>query len=428
MPSINAAVVSLLLSVVLLQTANGLFGSLLGVRLAIDDGVSSQVAGLVMSGYFVGIVVGSLFCGRIIERVGHVRAFAALISITSATAIAHSFLVEPVYWFLLRVMFGFCMAGTYMVAESWLNGVAGNDQRGGLLSIYMVLQYLALGGGQFLLNLSPPTSFILYGFVSILFSLALVPLTLARSAGSGEVSHSALSFRELYRISPLGMVGSFGSGVMAGAIFGTASVFATAIGFDVSEVAIFVSASIIGGLIVQWPIGRASDLFDRRTVIAVSFFVTSVLSLLLAFLPFPGFWPFVVLASLHGGVAVTLYSLSLAHANDHIDPADLVPASAGLLLAFGIGAVIGPIASTAAMDNLGLWGFYGFGAVTSGLVGGFALWRMTQRRAVPMDEQGPWVAVSRTSPVAAELDPRWDPEAEEEGEVEPGEAQAASAP
>jgi len=422
MRSFSAAVVALRLSVVLMQTANGLFGELLGVRLGQDGAVSSQVAGLVMSGYFVGMVLGSLTCGRIIERVGHVRAFAALMSIVSATAIAHSFYVEPLYWFVLRTVFGFCMAGAYMVAESWLNGATSNDQRGSLLSIYMVLQYSALGGGQFLLNLSPPSSFVLYGFVSILFSLSLVPLTLSRSAGSGAVSPSALSFRELYRISPLGVIGGFASGVIAGAIFGTGSVFAIAIGFDVSEVAIFVSASIIGGLILQWPIGKVSDVFDRRTVITVALFVTAVLGVLLALLPFPGFWPFIALATAYGGVGMSLYSLSVAHANDHIDPADLVPASAGLLLAFGIGAVIGPIASTTAMDTLGHWSFYGFGALVSALVGCFALWRMTQRAAVPMDEQGPWVAVSRTSPMASEIDPRWDPEAEEEADPQPSEA------
>ena len=432
MPKISAAVASLLLSIVLLQAANGLFGSLLGVRLGLEEGLSKQTAGLVMSGYFVGIVLGCLGCGRVIEQVGHVRAFAALISIISATAIAHAFFLDPVYWFFLRAMYGFCMAGAYMVAESWLNGSTSNDQRGSLLSIYMVLQYLAMGGGQFLLNLSSPYTFILYGIVSILFSLSLVPLTLARSAGSGTSPASALSFRELYRISPLGVVGSFGSGVLNGALFGAASVFATAIGFSVSEVAIFVSAGILGGLLVQWPIGKASDWFDRRTIIAISLFTTAGLGMLLAFLPFPGFWPFVILAGMYGGVAISSYSLALAHANDHIDSADLVPASAGLLLAFGGGAVIGPIASTAAMDLVGDWGFYGFGAVVSAAVGGFAVWRMTRRAAVPLDEQGPWVAVSRTSPVAAELDPRWDPEADpdadgDEADPEPA-GQAASAP
>jgi MFS family permease len=430
MPAISAAVAALLLSVVLLQVANGMFASLLGVRLGIEEGVSTQTAGLVMSGYFVGMTVGCLIVPRVIEQVGHVRTFAAVVSIASAASISHAFFVDPWFWFALRVVFGVCIAGSYMVAESWLNGATSNDQRGGLLSIYMVLQTLAIAGGQYLLNLAEPTSFILYALVSILFSLAVVPLTLSRGASSTEVAPSALSFRQLYELSPLGVVGSFGAGVLNGAIFGTASVFATAIGFSVSEVAIFVSAGIIGGLVLQWPIGKASDWFDRRTVIAGSLLTTTVLGATLAFLPYPGFWPFTVIAGAYGGIAFTLYSLAIAHANDFIEEEDLVQASAGLLLAFGIGAVIGPIVSTSAMDVVGDAGFYGFGALISAVVLAFALWRMTRRPAVPLEDQGPWVPVSRTTPMAAELDPRWDPEesGSEEGAgtdtQEPGKAPA----
>jgi MFS family permease len=413
MPSQYASVASLLLSVALLQSANGLFGSLLGVRLGVDPSFSASTAGLVLSGYFVGLVLGCLTCGRIIERVGHVRAFAALVSIVSATAVAHSFAVDAVYWFALRVAFGFCMAGVYMVAESWMNGAASNATRGALLSIYMVVQFGAMGAGQFLLNVADPSSFILYGFASILFSLALVPLTLARSAASGEVARSALGFIALYRISPLGIVGCFGSGVLSGAIFATASVYATTIGMPVSDIAIFVSSGILGGLVMQWPLGRLSDLLDRRTVLTASFFATAALGAVLAFVPGLGFWAFVVLAGAYGGIAVTLYSIAVAHANDHIDSADLVAASAGLLLAYSLGAVTGPIAATNAMTLVGTWGFYGFGMVVAALVGLFALWRMTRRPAPSMEDQGLFVAVPRTSPVVSDLDPRGEPSEDE---------------
>jgi len=412
MPSPFASIASLLLSVALLQSANGVFSSLLGVRLGIDPQFSASTAGLVLSGYFVGLVLGCLTCGRIIARVGHVRAFAALVSIVSATAVGHAFAVEPVYWFVLRVMFGFCMAGVYMVAESWMNGAASNATRGALLSVYMVVQYGAMGAGQFLLNLADPASFVLYGVASILFSLALVPLTLARSAASGEVAPSALGFVALYRISPLGIVGSFGSGMLAGAVFATASVYATAVGMEVPQVAIFVSAGILGGLVMQWPLGKLSDLFDRRTVLTASLFAAAALGAVLAFVPGLGFWPFVILAGAYGGVAVTLYSIAVAHANDHIDAADLVAASAGLLLAYSLGAVIGPIASTNAMGLVGPWGFYGFGTTVALAVGLFAVWRMT-RRAAPED-QAPFVAMPRTSPVVSELDPRAETPEEEE--------------
>jgi MFS family permease len=416
MPMISPAVVALLLSVILLQMANGMFSSLLGVRLGMEPEITSQVAGLVMSGYFVGMVLGCLAVPRIIEQVGHVRTFAALVSIMSAASISHAFFVDPWYWFILRVIYGVCVAGAYMVAESWLNGATSNDQRGSLLSVYMVAQYLAMTGAQFLLNLAPPSSFVLYALVSILFSLALVPLTLSRSAASSTVTRSALSFRQLYRISPLGMVASFGSGILSGALFGASSVYATAIGFSVPEVAIFVSAVLGGGLVMQWPVGKLSDLMDRRTVIAVTLVLSTVLGLLLAFLPFPGFWAFVTMAGLYGGLCMTVYSLAIAHTNDYVEATDLVAASAGLLLAFGIGAVIGPIAATSAMDWVGNWGYYGFGALTAGLVALFTLWRMKQRQALPVDEQGPWVSVSRTTPMAAELDPRWEPEEETDGE------------
>lgn len=404
MPSRYASVASLLLSIGLLQSANGLFGSLLGVRLGLDPEFSASTAGLVLSGYFVGLVLGCLTCGRIIERVGHVRAFAALVSIVSATAVAHAFAVEAVYWFTLRVAFGFCMAGVYMVAESWMNGAATNATRGALLSVYMLVQYGMMGAGQFLLNVADPASFVLYGVASILFSLALVPLTLARSAASAEVARSALGFVALYRISPLGIVGSFGSGMLTGAVFATASVYATTIGMPVPQIAIFVSSGILGGLVMQWPLGKLSDRFDRRSVLTASIFAAAALGAVLAFVPDLGFWPFVLLAGAYGGVAVTLYSIAVAHANDHIDNADLVAASAGLLLAYSLGAVIGPIAATNAMGLVGPPGFYGFGMVVALLVGLFALWRMTRRPAP--EDQGRFIAMPRTSPVVADLYPR----------------------
>lgn len=411
MPSPYASVAPLLLSLALLQGGNGLFMSLLGVRLGFDTTFTAATAGLVLSGYFVGLVLGCLTCGRIIERVGHVRTFAALVSIISATAVAHAFAVEPYYWFALRVVFGFCMAGVYMVAESWMNGAATNATRGGLLSIYMVVQYGAMGAGQYLLNVADPSSFVLYGFASVLFSLALVPLTLSRSAASTTVARSALGFVALYRISPLGMVGCFGSGVLAGAVFATASVYAAALGMSVPEVAIFVSSGIFGGLIMQWPLGRLSDFFDRRTVLTGSIFAVAVLGAVLAFVPGLGFWPFVILAGAYGGVAVTLYSIAVAHANDHIGSDDLVAASAGLLLAYSIGAVVGPIAGTWAMGMVGAWGFYAFGMAVALVIGLFALWRMTRRPAPA--EQGPFVAMPRTSPAIAELDPRAEPAADD---------------
>jgi MFS family permease len=405
-----ASVGPLLISVGLMQIANGLFGSLLGVRLGQDEAISSEVSGLVLSGYFMGMTVGCLVCGRIIDRVGHVRTFAVLISIVSAVSVGHAYLVDPVFWWVLRVVYGFCMAGAYMVAESWLNGAVDNRSRGTLLSIYMIVQFGAMSGSQYLLNLASAETFILFGLTSIVFSLSLVPLSLQKpgSSGGGEVASSALSFRELYHISPLGMVCSFGSGIMMGAILAGGPIFGSAIGLSVSMIAQFISVMIFGGLLMQYPLGKLSDLMDRRTVMTGALFVGTVAAVVLALVPLP-FWLFLTIAGLHGGIASTLYSISVAHTNDYLDPSDLVPASAGLLLAFGIGAAAGPIVATQVMGLVGNWGFYGFSGLVSLAVGGFALWRMASRPPVPMEEQGPFVFVSRASPVGAELDPRAEP-------------------
>ena len=418
-----AAVSALLLSVGLFQVANGLFISLLGVRLGQEPDISPEVAGLVLSGYFMGQVLGCIFCGRIIDRVGHVRTFAALISIVSAASMAHAYLVDPIFWWVLRLLVGFCIAGAFMVAESWLNWAADNKTRGQLLSLYLLVQFAALGGSQYLLHLAGANTFILYGFVSIVFSLSLVPLTLARTGSNSntEVAQSALSFLQLYKISPLGMVGSFGSGILVGSVFAGGTVYGAAVGFTVNEVAQFISFTIFGSLLVQYPLGKLSDFMDRRTVLSWSVIAAGGAALVIAVVPMP-FNGFLAMAAVYGGISSTLYSISIAHTNDFIDPVDLVPASAGLLLAFGVGAALGPIGATALLGAIGPSGFYLFGAIVSFAVGGFGFWRMTQRAAPSMEDQGAFVVAPRSSPVAAELDPRSEfVEDEEEAPNDDGE-------
>jgi MFS family permease len=426
-----ATVGPLLVSVGLMQTANGLFGSLLGVRLGQDVSISPEVSGLVLSGYFMGMTVGCLVCGSLIERVGHVRTFAVLVSIVSAVSVAHAYLVDPIYWWVLRVIYGFCMAGAYMVVESWLNGAVDNKSRGSLLSIYMIVQFAAMGGSQYLLNLSSAQTFVLYGLTSIVFSLSLVPLSLQRpsSSGQAETASSSIGLRELYRISPFGMVASFGSGILMGAVLAGGSIYASANEFTVSQIAQFLSVSIFGGLLMQYPLGKLSDLMDRRTIMTAAVFAGAVSAVTLAVIPMP-FWMFLIVAGFFGGIASTLYSIAVAYTNDYLDAADLVPASAGLLLVFGVGAAAGPITATQAMGIVGPSGFYLFCALVSLGIGLFGIWRMTRRAAPAMEDQGPFVFVSRASPVGAELDPRGGIDAEDGSDLvgEPGDEESGDMP
>lgn len=405
MTALGNPIVALMISVAFLWTANGLFHSLLGLRMS-QEGFNTNIAGLVASAYFVGQLVGAAICGRIIESVGHVRSFAAFASVISACAVAHAIFVDPFFWAALRLATGICIAGALLVAESWLNGSVSNSNRGGLLAIYVVVMYFGMSAGQQILVLSPPTSFILYSVASILFSLALVPLALASRATAGELAPSRLSMMELFKVSPLGMICSFASGVLGAAMMGLGSIFGNQAGMSVAEIAAMISVMMFGGLLLQYPIGKLSDLFDRRTIMTVVLFACGGVSFLIA-LSYEGqWWVFLAMMAVFGGLNFALYPLAISHVNDHVEPSDLVPAAAGILIAASLGAVAGPTIGAVFMDQFGPGGLFHFSALVCVGVGLFAVYRMLRRSAPTMEEQGPYVVYARTSALVAELDPR----------------------
>lgn len=426
MSMIVSSVASLLLGMALLMLANGLLGTLISLRTAID-GFPAPVTGLVMSSYFAGLVLGSLFCRGIIRRVGHIRAFSALASLLSATALAHVFLVSAPAWALFRGLTGFCLAGLYMVTESWLNARANNQTRGQILALYMATAYLAMGAGQFLLPLADPSSFTLFGVVSVLFSLALVPVALTRSSAPQLERPSRLSFRRLYEISPLGVVGCLASGLVTGAIYGMAPIFGRGIGLSISGVSVLMGTLILGGLVAQWPIGRLSDHFDRRSVITFVACAAALVAGAVALLAEVHDARLVLaLAGLFGALGFPIYSLSVAHANDFLEADDLVEASGGMIIAYGIGAALGPMAAAGFMGRIGPAGLFVFEAIIAGLLFVFAVYRTYRRKAPPVAEQAPFVMLPRTSPVVAKLDPRGEAETADQGPAAGVEAPASA--
>jgi MFS family permease len=416
MPAFSASTLALLVSVALVWTANGLCFTLLAVRLNVE-GFSASDVGVVTTGYFVGQLAGAVFCGRMIERVGHVRAFAAFAAIVSASVIGYAIHVDLVTWTVIRMLHGVCIAGSLMVAESWLNGATSNDSRGRLLAVYTIIQYLAMSAGQQFMNLKAPTGFELFAAASILFSLSLVPLVLSRSVVAGEVAPSRLGLKQLIGISPLGVIGCFAGGALVAILLALMPVYLNDRGFEVSDIALFMSVIILGGLLVQYPVGRASDLFDRRTVIAVALFTGGGVCFAISLAPELGFWPLAAMTVLYGGIAFALYPLAVSHANDFLDPADLVAASAGLIMAMAVGAAIGPLGAAMLMETMGPAGLYIASGAACFAIGGFAVYRMTRRPAVANEEQGPYVLLSRSTAASAELDPRADLDGE--GPLEP---------
>lgn len=405
MPAVLASVASLLLGLALLLVGSGLLGTLLGVRAGLE-GFGTAATGIVMSAFYLGWVWGSLHGPLLVRRVGHIRTFAALAAIASVAATSHAYLVNPMSWAVLRLLVGFCIAGLFIVVESWLNERATNSTRGTILGVYMVVSLAALALGQQALNLADPMDVALFSLAAGLFTFALVPVALSTTVAPAPIRTARLGLRRLWETSPLGLTGSFANGVVIGSFWGMAPVFGVLIGLGTSGVALFMTATIVGGAALQWPIGWLSDRFDRRTVITVDCFLIALAAAGVAVVAPADGWPLYLLAGLFGGLGFPLYALCNAHTNDYLLPEDMVEAGSGLLLVYGIGASLGPALASQAMQLLGPEGLYVFAAAVSFAVGSFALWRMTRRPSLPSAEQGPYVPVAQTTQVALELDPR----------------------
>lgn len=397
-----AALWALFLGVALIMLANGLQNALLGVR-ANMEAFPAWVTGLVMAGYFLGFLLGSAVTPRLIQRVGHVRVFGAFASLASVAVLVHSLYVHPLPWMAMRLVTGFCFAGLYIVTESWLNERSDNRSRGSLLSLYMVVVLGGMGGGQFFLTVADPRGFDLFILASVLISVAVVPMLVSASPTPPFEAPSKLSLLELYRISPLGVVGAAGTGMAHGSLFGMGAVYAREIGLSLPQVSLFMGLVFLGGILLQFPIGRFSDRFDRRLVLTVTTFAAALAAAgaLAAGLADQRTALFVCMALL-GGTSLPLYALVVSHSNDHLRPDQMVAASSTLYFLVGLGASLGPVLVGAAMSVQGAEAFFPWLLLLHGAIGLFALYRMTRRAALPLEEQGAHVplAVSGTGSVS----------------------------
>lgn len=394
---------ALLIGFGVLMLGDGLQAPLLGLRASLE-GFPTVATGVVMSTFYGGFLLGSIYAPEIVQRVGHIRVFAALASLASASILVHAVFAIPVVWGVLRFLSGFCFAGLYIVAESWLNDRAPNEARGQLLSVYMITTYLGVGGGQLLLNLGEPAGYELFVLTSVLISVALVPLLLSAGPAPSFSTQSPLRLRELYRISPLSVIGAMGTGLSSSAFFGMGAVYGDEVGLSVAEISLFMTAAVVGCIALQWPIGHLSDKFDRRQVLTVVTFLASAVSIVAIPIAATSMSGLLLLIGVFGGLSLPLYSLSIAHANDFLEPEQMVAASGSLVLASGIGAILGPVSISAAMWLLGADGFYWHLAATHLAIGVFALYRMSRRHTKSLEEQGPYApAAPRTTPVAVEL-------------------------
>jgi MFS family permease len=405
MTSVIKASWALLLGIALIMLGNGLQGTLLGLRATLE-GFSVGVIGIVMSGYFAGFLLGSTLTPKVVGQVGHIRVFAALASLASASALIHAVFVDPWVWGAMRLVTGFSYAGLYVVAESWLNDRATNETRGQILSIYMIITLGGMGFGQLLLNVADPGGFGLFVLISVLVSVALVPISLTAAPAPAFAAPLPVGLRQLYRISPLGLLGICGVGVAQGMVFGMGAVYARSAGLSIAETSLFMGAILLGGVLLQWPIGWLSDIIDRRRVITAVTFAAAALAATAAALPEMPLPGLLAIACLFGGMNLPMYSLCNAHTNDFLAPAQMVGAGSALVLVSGVGATFGPMLAAVSITRLGPGGFFWMLGAVHAMIGLFALYRMARRSAMPLEEQGAFVAIpARTSPMAAALNP-----------------------
>ena len=394
---------ALLLGLAFLMLGNGLQGTLLGVRASLE-GFSTQTTGYIMTGYYVGFVFGSIIGPKLVKNVGHIRVFAALASVLSAAMLLHSIFIEPVTWFAIRLVNGFAVAGLYIVVESWLNDAATNRTRGQLLSVYMVIVLGGMAAGQFLLNVASPAGFELFILISVLVSVSLVPIALSVTRAPKFEAPAHVGWRTMYRCSPLGVVGCLIVGIAQGALIGMGAVCAREIGMSVADVSLFMATALAGGVVLQWPVGHLSDIFDRRMIITVVTMLAALAALVGALAGEHSTPILLVSVFLFGGLSFPVYSLCIAHSNDHLQPDQMVAASGTLVLVAGIGASVGPALAAALMSLAGPAGFFWCLAAVHAAIGVFALYRMTQRSALPADEQMTYQPMpARSTPMAASI-------------------------
>jgi len=392
---------ALLFGMFLLMLGNGLQGTLLGVRGSIE-GMSPQTMSWVMTGYFVGFLFGSQLTPNMIRRVGHVRVFAALGSLVSACLILYAAWTNPYFWFLLRIIVGFCFSGIYVVAESWLNDSSTNETRGQTLSAYLIVQMMGIVLAQAVLNFADPSGYMLFIIISVVVSLSFAPILLSVSPAPQFQTSKRMTLSQLWSISPLGVVGQFFLGAIFAALFGMASVYGTERGLTVKDISLFVAAIYFGGMILQYPIGWVSDRMDRRVLIFIVCSIGTFFSFA-ANLSDSFIWLLIV-AFIIGGVSNPLYSLYIAYTNDYLEHDDMASASGGLIFLTGIGAIFGPSIVGWLLDAYGAASYFWFIGSVMAIMGSYALYRMTQTSSTAVEDTNAYAPITPTStPIAMEF-------------------------
>jgi MFS family permease len=417
----RAQIGALIFATSAVQLANGFFGTLISLRVAIED-FEAITAGLVLSSYFAGFTLGALRTGRIIERVGHIRAYAAFAGMAVAATAAMPLLIKPLSWMILRAVIGFGCAGVFITTESWLNAKAQPEERGRVFSLYMLGTFVALAVGQLLISRADIETAAPFAVIVALFAVALVIVSTTRAEPPRATPAAALPYSQLIRTVPIAVVGCVLSGLVSGTFYALVPAWMQGEGIERATIALFMLVAVLGGLAFQIPVGRLSDRFDRRVVLAalgLGFSVTAVALVLL-----PHTLPVVLpAAALLGGFMSTLYPVCVAYAHDSMPADRVVAVSGGLVLLSGLGSIVGPLIGTSLIARFNIDGVFYFMAAATLLLAFLAVGRSfatpsPQHLKRPFDILAPQAAALAHDPFGSS-DPfsAQDPDAIPGGEI-----------
>lgn len=415
-----------MLSFGILLLATGTFNTFIAIRSTLE-GFPPTFTGLMMSGFYGGGIVAALYCARLINRVGHIRAFAAFGALCAVVVLIHPFFISPWLWIILRALLGFAVSGLYMCTESWLNERVTPETRGTILSLHATVAFLGMGGGQLMINAGSPAGTDLFMIAALLFALGIIPIVLTRQIHPEPLATSSFGLARLYEISPSGVAACATGGLCSGSLLGVGPVFGQALGLNTAQLSQLMTAFVMSGLLFQLPVGWLSDYFERRAIMAVAALVVLLAAGILLWLlsahtvdgryDWATYGPHtLVVAVVFGGVLATFYPLGIAYANDYLEPEQRVQASGALVLAYTVGAVSGSALSAGAVEILGPAGLMVFDGVVAAALIVFVWYRRRRRSWAGVAEKESFQAVPEAigTPGGWEFDPRWEDASQEQ--------------
>ncbi|WP_417426319.1 MFS transporter [Hoeflea sp.] len=420
------SVASLLLSTFFMLAAVGLSGYLIPIR-AVEEGWSTFAISLIATGYAIAFTASCIITPRLVLRVGHVRVFGVLTTMMAMSFLLHSLVVHPMAWVLIRALAGFSIAGGYMIIESWLNEKVSNENRGALFSVYMMVTMSAIMLGQYVVPFGDVMQPALFMVCALICSLAIMPTALSSAQSPQPLTQVKFDVPALYRRSPAAVIGTLLAGLIASGWNGLGPVYASQLGLTTTEGASMLAVAMVGGAIFQYPLGRASDRMDRRKVMIFAGLVGVITCSMTAVFGVENRMMFFALMLVLGTVLFPIYSLNVAHANDHAEADEFVEVSSGLMIIYGVATMIGPIIIGLAMDGLGPFALFAAMAICFATYSGHAAWRISRREQPSEETRSDFLMMApmrEQTPQTAELDPRSDPAYNDDPEEEPEEAEA----